>query len=329
MLKQFYGSQFKNCGACIDANIASAAEIKHQHPRTQTLLAHLRTLPPWPEPLPSPPYPPEPQPKAPKQRPLPELLLTPDDRVDAPTLDPTPEQIADARRRRLFDRFKQEVSGAWRRIDRYPELLTPLRSLRDELENGPENADILFLHLDLVELLDLEAAQAAQSPLERWDEECARQIARVLSIGPGITMDHPDVAAHERQEREFRRLAPATGPDASEARIARDVSQDAQIATEAARMLADRLADASEGTRRAELRKGFVHNAVLIGGTFLLTKVGDAVAGHVVSEGVKGFAQFFLTHREDLLAVAQSWGLSGQAWLGRVLQAARVALGRG
>jgi hypothetical protein len=46
------GVFFSNTPACNDPAIATAAEIEDDEDRLQTLLAHLRTLPPWPEPLP-------------------------------------------------------------------------------------------------------------------------------------------------------------------------------------------------------------------------------------------------------------------------------------
>ncbi|MGB3687764.1 MAG: leucine-rich repeat domain-containing protein [Jannaschia helgolandensis] len=43
---------FSDTPACNDPAIATAAEIEDDEDRLQALLAHLRTLPPWPEPLP-------------------------------------------------------------------------------------------------------------------------------------------------------------------------------------------------------------------------------------------------------------------------------------
>lgn len=45
--------QFSNTPACQDPVIAAAAAIEDDEERVLTLVAHLRTLPPWPEPLPT------------------------------------------------------------------------------------------------------------------------------------------------------------------------------------------------------------------------------------------------------------------------------------
>lgn len=46
-----FGVTFEDTPACQDPVIAAAAEIKDNEERLQALLTHLRTLPPWPEPL--------------------------------------------------------------------------------------------------------------------------------------------------------------------------------------------------------------------------------------------------------------------------------------
>ena len=80
---------FSNTPACTDPAIAAAAKIEDDEDRLQALLAHLRTLPPWPEPLPAhigASSASGPVPEAPDAPPFPVLRLTHDHRIDLPQL---------------------------------------------------------------------------------------------------------------------------------------------------------------------------------------------------------------------------------------------------
>jgi len=313
-----------NTKALSDPAIAAAMAHKDREDQRKALLAHLQSLPPWPEPLPYDPAPDAPRtamPAAPAPAPVPPLYLGEDDRIDLPVSRPTNADHADPIKQRLFDRLAQDAARLDRFANRYPDVAPIARSIRDATAQSFGELDVLLLHLDLLALEDLRQAQAQQPEAERWDGECSAAVTAVLRTGPGVTIDNPDVSRHEDRASRFARRVIATEAQ-GERNIAADLSRRDDLATDPARDLANRASNTPDEGRSTQIRRDFVQNAVLILSTITGQWKGAAI-GAVYGKQVEIAAGFLLTHASDIMAVAPHWGELGAPWAECIIRHAR------
>jgi len=323
------GVYFSYTPACNDPAIAAAAEIEDNEDRLQALLAHLRTLPPWPEPLPAhigASSASGPVPEAPDAPPFPVLRLTHDHRIDLPHLD-TPTGIDPAILERLYDRLRRDVDKLSRYANRYEGLSEIVPSLNRSLGNEFDSMDAVNLHLDLSELFDLRGAEP--DGIDPWEADARSAADIVLRSGPGLTVSHPEVEAHEKLLTTFaRRTSPPT--TRAEEIIVQDLSENPAIATESTRSFGKRLAVSTSGGRVADTRQAFARKVIL-----MLVLVGEglsaAVEGAVYGEALKAAqpaAEFLWLHRNEVMAIAQDWGGQAARWADYVLRQARDIVDR-
>ena len=323
------GVYFSDTPACNDPAIATAAEIEDDEVRLQTLLAHLRILPPWPEPLPAhigASSASGPVPEAPDAPPFPVLRLTHDHRIDLPHLD-TPTGIDPAILERLYDRLRRDVDKLSRYANRYEGLSEIVPSLNRSLGNEFDSMDAVNLHLDLSELFDLRGAEP--DGIDPWEADARSAADIVLRSGPGLTVSHPEVEAHEKLLTTFaRRTSPPT--TRAEEIIVQDLSENPAIATESTRSFGKRLAVSTSGGRVADTRQAFARKVIL-----MLVLVGEglsaAVEGAVYGEALKAAqpaAEFLWLHRNEVMAIAQDWGGQAARWADYVLRQARDIVDR-
>ena len=299
-----------------DPKLAELAAIKDRKDRTARTLAYLKTLPPLPDPLPwdipaqdpgkPDPTPPEPTPPAPDA--APRIVLRPDWRLDLDHATPTGDDLADPIKARLYARLPAAVAKL-ARFHNHPEIGDPFEALTALVTVPFEQADMLDIHLQLGALWDVKEADAAKPEPERLGPDCMAALNGVLRIGPGVTMDHPDVEALEARGIDYARTRqPATVAE-GERRVAEGLSRDSAIATDHARQAAGHLARAGDTGRVAAIRRGFVRNVAIA-----LGLVADAATGHVAGEVVTAAARFLVLHKDAIMAVAPSWGQTGYAW---------------
>jgi len=175
-----------------------------------------------------------------------------------------------------------------------------------------EQADFLFMHLEIDALTDIRDSQNGRGEFERLDADCLAALAGVLRIAPPITIGHPDIDLLEERGREYQRSRVPENLAASENQIARGLDKH-ELATERTQEFARRTAAAGETGRVAEIRRGFTKNVVLI--MFYITdQATNAAVGHVFGSATVSAAQFLLLHKDAILATAPTWGQSGFAW---------------
>ncbi|NBB98993.1 MAG: hypothetical protein GVY34_12665 [Alphaproteobacteria bacterium] len=315
-----FGVSFLDTSATLlDPHIARFANIKNHTDRTRQTLAYLRSLPPWPEPYTpaatpdgSPPKPIGGVPDAPPPDRMPRLLLTPDHRIDLDPVLPTDVELADPIRKRLYERLPKALDGLLRYSNRYPELDSPARALRDMIASPFEEADFLMMHLEIDALTDVKDGQASLSDADKLDVDCLTALAGVLRIAPPITMGHPDIDLLEERGREYQRSRIPESVADAESHIARGL-ENHELATARTQEFARRTALAGPTGRVAEIRRGFSKNTILIM-FFIADQATDAALGHVFGSATVSAAQFLLLHKDAILATAPTWGHSGFAW---------------
>jgi internalin A len=328
ILDQYLG--FQNTYATQrDARLAELANASEPE-RTRETLAYLRTLPHWPEPYTpaattdgSPPQPIGGIPDAPDPDQVPRLVLTADARIDLPPILATEAELADPIRKRLYDRLPTALDALLRYSNRFPELDSPARALRELLEVPFSEADFLLMHLEIDALTDIRESQSNRPENDKLDVDCMNALASVLRIAPPITMGHPDIDLLEDRGRQYQRSRIPESAAAAEKQIVRGLDKN-DLATERTQEFARRTAMASDGGRVAELRRGFTKNVVLIM-YFMTEQTTAAATGYVFGSVTVSAAQFLLVHKDAILATAPTWGQSGFAWVQYVMiQAQRI-----
>lgn len=301
-----------------DPELRALSKIEDNRDRTRRTLDYLRSLPPYPQPLPWLP----PQAPAPIARPL---LLLADDRVDVAPATADAECRDDPIRETLYNRLPDLLNALARHANRYQQLDAPLRRLLHEVQTPFAEADFLALHLDILSLTDIHLAQDSLPTAERIDAECDTALRAVLRVAPGVTIGQPDVVLLEqRLDAHLRKAAPQQ-QNPAERQITAALADTPDLATERARHWARATAAGSDSGRIAGLRHDFTRNLILLLGGCTVT-VGHAAAGIIANEGLRHAALFLTLHKDAILATAPAWGETGYIWASYVIDRAQQIL---
>lgn len=301
-----------------DPKLYALSQIEDDRDRTRRTLDYLRSLPPYPQPLPGQP----PQAPAPIARPL---LLLADDRVDVVPATADAECRADPIRETLYNRLPDLLNALASHTNRDQQLDAPLRRLLHQVQTPFAEADFLALHLDILSLTDIHLAQDSLPAAERIDAECDTALRAVLRVAPGVTIGQPDVVLLEqRLDAHLRKAAPPQQNQA-ERQITAALADTPDLATERARHWARATADGSDSGRIAGLRHDFTRNLILLLGGCTVT-VGHAAAGVIANEGLQRTALFLTLHKDAILATAPAWGETGYIWASYVIDRAQQIL---
>lgn len=284
--------------------------------RTRDTLAYLKTLPPWPEPLPWQKEPVTPEPDA-----VPTISASPSgiDLAHSP-LDEVDK--ADPIKRRIYDKLPDAVAALLRHGNRYPEVKGPSDALRELVAVAFEDADLLDIHLQIAALTDVREQDQRKPAQERLDADCLAALNTVLRLGPPVTIGHPDVDLLEKRSAEYARNHLPDSVSQGERRIAAGIEKAPEIAGERLRRTAGQVAKAPNEGRVAEYRRPLNRN-MIIALASLTGMVGDAVVGYVPGEIVQAAAQFLWLHRAEIMSTAPAWGESGGLWLSYMLARAQ------
>jgi hypothetical protein len=312
----FGGLRFRRTPAVArDAELRRLSEIADDTERTRETLAYLRTLPPWPEPLPWQP-PAEMLPGAAPEAPEPEgapRIVAGAEGLDLGDTRPTQADRADPIKERLYARLPEAVAALLRFGNRYVEVKAPAEALRDLVAVAFAEAELLEIHLELAALTDLRKLNEQRQENERLDADCLAALNAVLRLGPGVTLGHPDVDLYEERLTAFEgSRQPATVAE-GERRVAAGLSGD-PIASERLQRTAGALARAGDAGRVAAYRRSF-HRNVVLALVYVAGGVGDAATGHVFGEVTVAAARFLVFHTDAIMATAPAWGQTGYAWL--------------
>jgi internalin A len=259
-LKRFTGVRFAQSGAAqVDARIAEIEEIEDNEARGQALLAYLDSLPKWPEPLPSPPYPKEsiPEPDA-----LARIGLD-GDRLELDPSSPTEAERDERLKQILHERLKVQTRDLCQKAgNQFFRLAARARALEVQVERDFADLDMLPLHLAIDDIRKMEELGREDEESGDFPPEVQIALADVLGTGPGLTLGNPDVdLLVERANR--RRSAPPV----PESELAAQDALSARL-IEATDAIGDRLRAVeeavvgSEGAEDREMQKA-THRSLL------------------------------------------------------------------
>lgn len=310
--------------------IAQLGENDEPEECAQQTITYLKTLPPWPEPLPweaeqktsdS-----EDAPEAPETPSFPILRLTSDHRIDLPQLG-APAGIDPAHLSRLYERLRRAVEQLSRYSNQYDGLSFIVASMDKSLGPDLESIDYVNLHLDFGELFDLRHAE--ENSNNSWDNGARAAADAVLRTGPALTVAHPEVEQHEKSISIFHRRATQSASNA-EQKLMEDVGQNSAIATESTRAFGKRLVVSTTDGRVAEMRQAFSRKVILMLST-IGTGLTDAAHGAIYGEALKAIfpaAEFLWLHSTEVMAITREWSPEAARWAEYVLTNARVIVER-
>jgi len=332
--------RFQRCAATeADAELKRLSEIEDGDERLTETQAYLRSLPPWPEPLP---WSPDPtQGDTPPDPPSPELGLAM--AMIEGCLEVTPHPHGpddDPLRSKSFARLRDAVTGLVRHGNRYPELRPIVDTLLTQTEGTLAEASLYDIHLDIGALSDLLDGNAARPEAEKIDSECLTAIKAVTRLGPPLTMNDPEVIAFEEAHARYAGKPKGATEARGEERVVEQISKGGDgigpgLQNMAARVAAQPVAPGRMATARALLTK----NTVIYAGLAVLGVSTSAIWGHITVEAAKaawaaapGIWQFLVANKDSIMAAAAGWGDQAQVWtadlLGRAVEISNLRHGR-
>ncbi|MEP6067234.1 MAG: hypothetical protein ABJ246_15450, partial [Paracoccaceae bacterium] len=298
------------------------SKIPNSIERTKRTQAYLRSLPPYPEPLPwlarGTPNRNTLPPKEPTPPPAPVLVLTPKQKIDLAPSIPTDDDLTDPIKERLYAQLPDATQRLVRAGNQFPQIAGVANALRDLTAVPFSEANILNIHLQLAVLTDVLAFDPDQPVAERLDADCKAAVVAVVRLLPPITMGHPDIDLLEQRNAEYARSKRAATVVEGERRVAGGLAEDENVATDQARAAAEIVAAAGDTGRVADFRTDFSRRIVMQL-SIVVGALEGAVIGFVPGIAVGHAVNFLWLHRDAIMAMAVGWGESGWAWADYIL----------
>ncbi|MGY6632943.1 MAG: leucine-rich repeat domain-containing protein [Alkalilacustris sp.] len=300
----------------VDAELRRLSKVENDVQRTRETLAYLKTLPPWPEPLP---WEVEAaQRDAPAPDPALPLVQTPEgiglggsEVGEAALDDPVRGVLHDELSERVEDLLRVAGNldeGAYREGGRLRDLLAP----------GLVAMEPLKVHLVI------EALRRIRARLPRAaDRDLVGALDAVVEAGPGLTLDTPEVTLFLRRVQDNRLVRREAAEVEAEIRLANSIARSDLSAPDVAslaRAAADPNADDQLSESSWMLTKNWV---ILLGRGSLLMAAGGVVGG-----ASWDMTRWLLANQADVLVLARYWGEPFVAWIMPILgRAQQMAAG--
>lgn len=295
---------FTNCRAArLDARIAEIAKMGTSTFRSRALFQYLRDWEP-------------PAPEAPEPDPFLETVLR-DGKLEIDAGLPTDAEVDERLKRRLHERLIEKSADLVRAAgNRFPRLATRAQALRAQVDKPFEDLDLLTLHIEIGDLTDRAALGSEDG--ESYPAETQAAVGDVTRIGPGLTLDNPDVEMFlARRRRAREEPAPAAELAAHEAlsrAILASPNANGPNSLQLER-LAIEIADpaAAQAISQAKHRNLLWRLGVMA--TRLAGSLGVGVAGNLISAAYgPAIADFVTLHWAELVRVAASYGAPFADW---------------
>ena len=284
----------------LDEGLAKLVTIERDELRSKEVLAYLKTLPPWPEPLPWLSGPKK-DPKPPEQDPA--LPLSWGEKgftflANSIDTDPVTEAaLADLR---------DLLEDLRRKGNRHDDLYRVAGEVQDRCKGEVRDLNMVRLHLSYQKLRRL--YQSRVSRTEAFDDETVGVLGSVLEILPGVTMADPQVEILiKRQEADQRAGAVADTVKAEQAVLTAMQSDDAPFAPEVKEAAKD-IAEPGQDDRLSATRRILSRNGLIAVLRFLRH---DPVGAGVTSSLLATFA---LSQGPALLTLALTMGTDAFLW---------------
>jgi internalin A len=282
-----------------DHNLARLDLIADNQQRAKETLAYLKTLPPWPEPLPwlakggGEIKPPEQDPA------LPLIWGEKGFSFLANSIDSDPVTEA------ALEDLRDLLEDLRRKGNRHDDLYRLAGELQDRTKGEVRDLNLVKLHLSYQKLQRL--YRSRDQRIEKFDDETVGTLDSVLGILPGVTMADPGVAELiERQEKD--RLAgslPET-KQAEEGVLLAVQDKDAPFDDDV-KDTAKSVLEPGQNDRHAATRSVMARNTVIV----VFKYVGSAMVGGAIGGPV---GNFVYEHGLELLSAARTMGDDAFFW---------------
>ncbi|PWK62740.1 leucine-rich repeat domain-containing protein [Roseicyclus mahoneyensis] len=302
---------FHDTPALRDPELARLSAIEDDQTRTSQTLAYLRTLPPWPEPLP---YGAE-QTRTAAPAPDPALPLQVVDGAIDLLSAPLERPDDDPLRAALFDELEERVKDLIRiSANQDDGIYREACRLRDRLHGGLSAMEPVRVHLCIE---TLRRAHRQLAPMA--DRDMVQTLAVVLDIGPGLTLGTPEVTLLLDRIRENQLLRRDQAEIEAETRLAEAIAE-SPLAAQQVASLARAAADGAVEDQFSGLRTPLVRNWLVILATSGIMQASvQGVVGNASYEALKWLA----ANADDALIIARFWGEPVMSWLVPILHRAR------
>ena len=190
------------------------------------------------------------------------------------------------------------------------------------LVDGPfETLDLLAVHLE-VEDLAARAATGAEEG-EAFPPEVAEALGDVVRLGPGLTLDHPDVEVLLDRTRRMREAPPAAAVQAAQDAMSAAVAADDAAIGDQLRAMEARMADEIDRSVRDAVQRALhsnvIHKVGMLAAAGALNVGLGVTAGIVANYHGAAIVSFVSTLWAILSEVAASYGNPFLSWFHAVI----------
>ncbi len=318
-----YYLDFKNTPATEnDPTLADLSQIENNGERIEETLAYLKTLPPWPEPLPW-------ERKiaeetAPEQDSATPLAWTESGMdLQTETLGPDDDPV----RQILLEDLRANVGKLKQMCGNLNEAVYDEASpLLDYLDVPLEQLEALRVHLRIEALQDLLDEPAPDTGDDTKAAEAHRDLKRLLRTvvrtGPGLTLDSPDVQRYLDRVKRNRLDGVEAAEQDAQRRVAKATANSGFVASDLKHVL-DAASNETPSQATAARPTLLKNTTVLASLSFIAGGYVSGMTNHLGAETVKSLTAYLATNSDDLLLLAGQWGEAFKVWITPILQRAR------
>ena len=314
------GLQFRDTPATrLDPELDRLSEIDDAETRTRETLAYLNALDDaaYDRLLGLPPTDPAPTPE--QDTALPVTVAEGKAEV-APAL-PVGAELTDPVKRKALERLREAVEVLRRSGNQHPDIDTISRRLAAELAHDFPAIDLMEVHFDLTACRSIFTRRDEREGDDRLAPETVTALDRVWMIGPGLTLDNPEVEVFEARYRRHAQATDTTAPIAAQDELSRAIitAPDAfgpRIISYSATFTQS---STDPETRVRVAQQTVNRNIVIALGRYVAPVALNALIGHETIS----FAGWLWANHSVITTLAQYWGDGFAAWIGPILDYAR------
>lgn len=295
------GLSFRHCAAAkADDRIAKIAAIEDPKARAQALFDLIDAG--W-------------EPPVPEGDPL-FAVTVEDGRLEVAASLPTEAERDERLKRVLHARLREKAGEVAALSNRFPRLARRAAALSTLLDRPFEAVDLLSVHLEVEGLAVFELNGRDEEGGEPFTPEATVALADLLQVGPGLTLDHPDVEILMERSRRFRAQDEPPGTQAAQDAMSRAVAGNTAAIGDNLRAFEARVAE-SDSNAAAVTQRGLNRSVLSRIGRLALVRVETVVlgaAGSAVYANYPAIAEFVATNWPILTQAAATYGPAFLNW---------------
>ncbi len=291
-----------------DSGLLQLSGMNNAQTRTRATIAYLKTLPPWPEPLP---WQVEAAPPAPDSA-VP--LRSSEDGISLATSPITDAELDDPIRATLHAALQDQVTDLVRvsaNID--DATYRQACKLRDLLDTGLATMNPLPVHLAIEALRRIRA-----KTLPGTDRDYLLALEVVIDTGPGLTLDTQQVQLFIDRAKRNRLERLAEVETDAQIRLAQSIA-DSDLTAPDLKKVAALAADDTAQDQFTAIRPTLLRNYTIAVGQFVLAGVLAGPLGDIGSLALG----WLVANAAEITSMSVMWGESFAAWIAPILDRAQ------